>query len=133
MPTQVILDNDDATLWYYPEKKTVHHCFKRFIHGEEFRTVLEQGASAMEKYKATKWLSDDRSNGVLPPDDEKWGNQVWFPRVRSAGWKHWAIVQPEKAVAKLNMKRLQDTFAQLGINTKIFTDLEEAKTWLASQ
>lgn len=133
MPTQLILESDDASLWFHPELRTVHHSFKRFIAGQAFRDVLTRGADVLEKYKATKWLSDDRNNSALPKDDEKWGNEVWFPRVLKAGWKHWAIVQPAKAVGQLNMKRFQENFVALGVNAHMFSDVDEAMKWLSSQ
>jgi hypothetical protein len=133
MAAVVILDNEDATLWYHAGGKTIHHYVKRFIHGEPLRTVLEQGAVAMAKYRAIRWLSDDRNNGALTPEDEKWGREVWFPTALKAGWKHWAIVQPAKVVGQLNMKRFKETYAQAGINAQMFSDPDEAMTWLLSQ
>lgn len=133
MPSQVILDTDDATVWYHSETKTVHHFMKRYIYGKALHDVLEKGAEIIEQHHATKWLSDDRNNGALSPEDEKWGKEVWFPRVLKAGWKHWAIVQPAKIVGQLNIKRFKETYAQAGVNAAIFSDLKEAETWLASQ
>ena len=37
MPTQTIIDSPFATLWYYPDKKIVHHQIHKFVHGEEFQ------------------------------------------------------------------------------------------------
>jgi len=133
MPTQVILDNEDATLWFHPETKVVHHFVKRYIHGQALHDVLEKGAEVMEKHHATKWLSDDRNNGALSPDDEKWGKEVWFPRALKAGWKHWAIVQPAKIVGQLNIKRFKETYAQAGVNAAMFSDPDEATIWLQTQ
>jgi hypothetical protein len=133
MPTQIILDNDDATLWYHPEPKIVHHRLKRYVYGSALHAVLELGAKTLESHRATKWLSDDRNNGALSPADEIWGKDIWFPRVLRAGWKHWAIVQPEKVVGQLNMKRFKETYAKSGLNVQMFSDPELAEKWLVSQ
>jgi hypothetical protein len=133
MPTQVILENDDAILWYHSETKIIHHYLKRYVYGKALHIVLEIGAKALEANRATKWLSDDRNNSALSPDDEVWGNEVWFPRALRAGWKHWAIVQPEKVVGQLNMRRFKESYSKSGLNAQMFSDPEQAKKWLIEQ
>ncbi len=133
MFTLVILDNDNATVWYHRDSKIVHHFFKHYLHGPPFREVLETGAGVLEKEHAKKWLSDDRNGGPLSPSDEVWAKEIWFPRVKRAGWKHWAIVQPEKVVGQLNIKRFRATYAEQGINAQLFVSLEEAQKWLLGQ
>jgi hypothetical protein len=103
------------------------------VKGAQFREALTKGAEAMEAHPCAKWLSDDRGNTVLPEDDEKWATSIWFPRVCSAGWKHWALVLPIKAVGQLNVQRFAETYAPLGINAKYFTDPNEAMKWLQDQ
>ena len=95
MSKNTIVDNDFATLWFHPEKKIVHHHFKQYIHGTEFRSVLTRGYELMVEHQASKWLSDDRNNGALPADDGM-ATTDWTPKVVAAGWKHWAIVLPAK-------------------------------------
>ena len=133
MAAITILDNEQITLWYHPDKKIIHHVMHKYTHGQAFREALMAGAEAMKKYRAHKWLSDDRKNPVLSPEDQKWGIDVWEPQVIEAGWKYWAIVQPEHAVAKLRMMKLADMYAEKGITAQLFTDPEEAMNWLESQ
>ncbi len=133
MPSIILLDNDDVLLQYHPESRIIHHRFKRFIFGEPFRQTMMVGSEALEKHKAKKWLSDDRLNGALPADDAKWGVEVWTPRVMGAGWKYWAIVLPEKAVGQLSMKRLCEMYSQMGVTTAVFSDPDQAMTWLIAQ
>lgn len=129
----VIADNEQITVWYYPDKKIIHHKMHKYTHHENFREALMAGAEAMEKYKACKWLSDDRNNPVLNPEDQEWGIKVWQPKVLKAGWKYWAIVTPERIVAKLRMQKLAEMYSNLGVTVQLFTDLDEAMKWLESQ
>ena len=133
MPVRTIIDNELASLWYYEEDKIIYHKFKRFIFGEELRAVLDAGWKEMKESGATKWLSDDSENSVLPPDDEEWAKHDWFVRVKAAGWKHWAIVPPKKTVGQMNMERFAEVYAELGINAKFFMDASEALAWLKKQ
>lgn len=132
MTAVVVEDNEYATLWYYPDKKIVHHKFKKFIHGEVFHEFLLKGTVVMKENQATKWLSDDRLNPVLRQDDITWGDKNWFPQTLEAGWKYWAIVQPKSMIATLNMKKLAQVYEKMGLTAQFFIAPEEAMSWLES-
>lgn len=127
---RVLLDTEFATVWYHPDGKIVHHQFHKPLAGEPFREVLNTGAQMFEKHGARKWLSDDRANGALHPDDSAWAMNEWSPRVVKAGWEHWAIVMPEQVLGKLNMKRFINMYSDLGVTVRVFSDPDEALAWL---
>jgi len=133
MAAVVIIDNPFASLWYHPEKRIVHHRIHQFISGKAFRDLLLTGTEVLTKNQATKWLSDDRMNAVLRPEDVEWSHEHWFPQTALAGWKWWAIVQPDKTVGQVTMKNLAATYGQYGITSKAFTDPNDALWWLESQ
>ena len=133
MQKVTIHENEYITLWYYPETKIIHHQFHKYIYGDEFRKGLNAGVEAMKNYGATKWLSDDRNNMALPVEDVEWAKTDWFPRTLKAGWKFWALVQPEKAIGQLNMKQFTETYSKLGVTVNVFSNPDEAMKWLESQ
>lgn len=128
-----ILDNEFVTLWYHPDTKIVHHQFHKFLHGQPFRDALNAGLEVLRKYGAQKWLSDDRHNMALPQKDLAWARTDWFPRVQAAGWKYWAVVQPENALGELNVQRAVKASAEQGVIVKFFSDPAEALIWLENQ
>jgi hypothetical protein len=127
-----IVDTSLIAVWAYPEQRMIHHQMKAFCFGTELREALSKGVEAMQRYQATKWLSDDRANGALTPDDSAWGTTVWFPLAKAAGWQHWALVQPAKILGQTNMSRLVKLYADQGINARMFADPDEAMRWLAA-
>ncbi len=137
MPTTTeavtVYESPSVVVWYHPDSKIVHHQIKKFAFGKEFRDFLMAGTAAMAKNKATKWLSDDRSNTALAKEDTEWGQVEWFPKTLAAGWKHWAIVQPEKTLGKMAMERLVKDYLAAGVNAKFFSDVDEAMKWLIAQ
>lgn len=133
MSKVTIVDNPQITVWCHTDKKIIHHQVHKFLHGQAFRESLMAGAEAMKKYGAKKWLSDDRGSTVLDKADLEWGATVWSPRVIQAGWKYWAIVTPEKVLAKMNMEQLAKEYAAKGVTVKAFSDPEVAMKWLESQ
>lgn len=132
MSVNQILDNEFATLWYNTEKKIVHHQIKKWIAGDNLKALFNKGYDLVKSDKAQKWLSDDRNNSVLSPEDEKWAREDWFVRMINAGWKYWAVVLPAKTVGQMNMKRFSDDYSKAGITAKLFSDPDEAMKWLES-
>lgn len=132
MAEQMVFDSPYGTVWVDPADKIVHHQIKKWVKGEDLRQILNEGHKQMELHKCTKWLSDDRNNSVLPQEDEAWAKEEWFPKVLKAGWKHWAIVMPEKAIGKMNMERFRRDYNSLGITAQAFTDPAAALEWLKS-
>jgi len=133
MPTQTIVQNTFFTLWYHPEKKIVHHQLHKFIAGAPFRELLMSGTDLIKKNGAAKWLSDDRSNSALRQDDLEWSEIDWAPVTAKAGWKFWAIVQPDKILGQVAMQRLTEKYAKLGVTARVFGDPVSAMSWLEKQ
>lgn len=128
-----VLDTPSFIMWYHPDTKIVHHQIRRFSFGKEFRDFLLTGTELIRKHKATKWLSDDHSNTALAKEDLEWAQTNWTPQTIQAGWKHWAIVQPEKVLGKMAMDRVVKDYQLAGINARFFTDVDEAMKWLVAQ
>lgn len=127
-----ILDTDRATLWYHAETGIVHHHFKRPVSGQDFRKVLETGLEILKEKGATKWLSDDRNNSALTPEDSKWAEEVWSELAVECGWRYWAIVLPEYVVGKMDMAQYISRGRGKGVSVRVFSDPAEALEWLAS-
>jgi hypothetical protein len=132
MPTLTVIDDEYVTLWYHPEEKVVHHKIHRFLVPGVFEKLLSAGAQLLEAHGASKWLSDDRMNVVVSPEDLEWSDTVWAPRVLKAGFKHWAIVVPSQAVAELQMKALRAKRRKQGLEVEMFESVEQAMAWLKS-
>ncbi len=130
MSTKTIIENEFLTLRYHTDKKIVHHTFHQVVQGAVFREALNTGLEVFKEYEAHKWLSDDRMNAALPEDDTEWAKTDWFPRVLEAGWQHWALVMPPKALAMLNLKEFIDMYRPFGLRVMVFKAPEPAMTWL---
>ncbi|MEW6515936.1 MAG: hypothetical protein AB1439_03375 [candidate division FCPU426 bacterium] len=133
MKPVTIIDDDYMTVWYHIEDKILHHKFKKFTSGSHLRDNMLKAAEIFRDRGACKWLSDDRENSAIPSEDRAWGDQYWLPIVLKAGWKYWAMVLPRKIVGQMNMKRIIDAYAKLGLTTQIFSDPETAMGWLKNQ
>jgi len=126
-----VFENECATMVYYPDTKILHNTFRGRPTGKQFREALNAGVETMKKYGSTKWLSDDRENEAeFSPEDDKWANTVWFPKMVKVGWKTWAMVVPKKMEARFNVKEIIDKIFAEGVRIMVFSDLDEALEWL---
>nr|WP_320133637.1 STAS/SEC14 domain-containing protein [uncultured Holophaga sp.] len=130
MTLETVLENAHISVWYDSESGIVRHRIHRHTSGAILREATEAGIELLRRHGACKWLSDDRNNGPLAPEDLAWAHEVFGPRAVAAGWRFWALVTPERAVAHMNMRKFQDTFARLGVAVRTFSDPEEAAEWL---
>jgi hypothetical protein len=133
MERELLLENEFASLWFYPVTGIVHHQFHQPISGQAFRNILNLGFKLVQEGRARMWLSDDRANTMLPPEDSEWSSGYWLPRMVAAGWTHWAIVLPEKRLGQVNMRRIIGDVTERKVTAESFSDPVEAMAWLESQ
>lgn len=130
---QTIHDNELISVYYYPDKKIVHHEFHKRASGQPLQDAFTDSAKMMEKTRCGKYLSDDRKNSVYAEEDRKWSATHFGPRLRKAGMNYWAVLLPEKAIGQLNMKEVIKRYAEEGVTVEIFDDPVKAMEWLESQ
>lgn len=127
---ELCYESDMAVLYFHRRTKMLHHQLRGFLHGKEFRQLMEAGLSTLKTRRACKWLSDDRLNGPITAADEEWSKKNWTPRAMQAGWKYWAIVFPEKVLGQMNMRRWIEAHVDKGLTAQGFADPDEARQWL---
>ncbi len=130
MATVTILDDEYMSLWYHPETGIVHHRIKGYLVQGGFRKLLNASAELVETHRATRYLSDDRQNVVVDPEDIKWADDNWYPRVFKAGLKRWALVLPATMVGTLQAKSILETRRKQGLEAEGFDRIEAALAWL---
>jgi hypothetical protein len=133
MNKETVIENELISMWYYPDKKILHHQVHKYVFGETLRNALDLGVEILKKNGACKWLSDDQSHSALPKDDVEWGKSIWTPKAIQAGWRHWAIVMPKSAAGRMSYKRMIEEYKAIGMNVNVLDDAEQAMTWLEAQ
>ncbi len=127
-----IYSSDYISVIYHPETKIVHHTFHKAMPGSELRAALNAGTNFLRRYGVTKWLSDERQNRGLAPEDVQYQITDWAPRTAKAGWKYWAIVVPQSFEGKADIMSVVQASYDLGIRSMVFTTVQEALDWLIS-
>jgi hypothetical protein len=132
MSANIVVDDENIIMWYYPESKILQHKIHKFFSGKTFRDIFSRAADLFERNAALKYLSNDRSVAAWRKEDMEWSDINFLPRMKNAGWKYWAIITPESIVGKMTLKDIANKFSAGGVETKLFPNAEEAKKWLES-
>ncbi|WP_340400642.1 hypothetical protein [Paenibacillus sp. FSL H8-0079] len=126
----VYFESPQAKVTLNEEIKAVVMELKGFVQGEQYRTPLEKVLELLEQKKYNKILFDNINSSAIPPVDQNWVSQDWFPRAIQNGLKYSASVTPEKPVAKSNMNRILSNM-DIHPTIKQFNSFEEAMEWLS--
>jgi hypothetical protein len=127
-----IYHTDYITVEYWPDHNLIYHTVHKPISEQldMFKEALNAGTAALEQYKVSKWLSDDRKNGPLTPEGNEWSFADWQPRTLKAGWKYWGLVVPESLAAAGTFTPIIDALFEVGLRMMVFTNVEEGVVWL---
>jgi len=129
---EILFDTEYITVKYDAKHEAIHHTCHKLVTGENLRNALLAGTDGLIKYGACKWLSDDRLNGPLTPEDIEWSNANWSPPTIEAGWKYWALVVPAEVVAAGSLIPVMNHWYEMGLRMMVFDSLEKATEWLDS-
>jgi hypothetical protein len=104
-----------------------------FAEGDDFREYMDEIITVVEKKGADKVIGDtSKFEGALTQDDQAWSVQDWAPRAEAAGVDYMALVMPSDVVAKMSVDSIVE-MADDSIERELFSELDEAKAWLAEQ
>jgi hypothetical protein len=124
------LETKELTLFFHEETKIVHHELHRYPGAATLEAALEKGLSLLRERGASKWLSDNRNGGALPKSHHEWAETDWGPRAAKAGWEYWALIPPKETLGRVNMARLKEIYAKLGVKVAVFETPREGMAWL---
>lgn len=129
----VVFDSEYITVEYVPDKQMIYHVVHKPVaeNLKVFQNALNAGTEALKKYSVIKWLSDDRKNGPLPPEQFEWLETTkWSLRTIQFGWKYWANVVPEDLVAAGTLTPIIDDLYTHGLRMNVFSSMDRALAWL---
>jgi hypothetical protein len=71
--------------------------------------------------RRTKWLSEDQTSSAMNKDFFEWGTTEWFPKTIAAGWKYWAIIQPNHIISQIEHEKMAKDTARWGSKPAFLT------------
>lgn len=128
----ILHDAPYATIHWHSEPGCIHVEWKGFVYGEMVQDTLNRALVLFKGRRSYKWLADTGKIKALTEDDQKWVNEVWFPRAFEAGVRKMALVIPVSALGQMSIRRLMSKVRGEDFEQAYFPTVEDAKRWLSS-
>ncbi len=124
----------ESRAFYDHETAAAIGVFKGFLTTDQFIKIAEELHDLREKNNSCKQLNNIEDMKVLTQDIQNWLNDVWFPKARKNGLKHFAFVIPKNVFGKMSMTNAnKDESVRTGIEIEYFDTEASAKAWLRSK
>ncbi|GIO52805.1 hypothetical protein [Paenibacillus cineris] len=106
--------------------------WKGFAYGQEFQTILMEGAKLLKQMNGSKVLMDTRNGSAIKAEDKVWIGEFFIRRAFESGLQYLALLQPHSVVAKLSLNRTVEGLGTLPYRQESFTEWDEAVRWLTN-
>ncbi len=123
-------DNSVAAISVNQNDGVVEVQWKQPPTSSEFREVLSKGVEFISENKFTKWIGDVRELGAILDEDQKWSNEMWFPKAIEAGVNKIAIVISDDVFNQLSVEEIMSKVDTLNVTSHYFSSKEEALQWV---
>lgn len=118
------------TIHHNEEVSCIHMQWTGFATTEHYKHGMNTGLEKVREKKVSKWLADMADMGAISPEDQKWTNEDWFPRLLGAGIRTAAVVTSKDVFNQLAVKKIGQDMTDNSYTMYFFDNLEEAKEWL---
>ena len=132
----LVIEDDSGRVYWIDEAQTVEFEAKRYVSSDELRSVLGKILEIIEERNARKFLVDMSRMDRIEVDDLMWVEMEWFPRCLKAGLTFVAMIMPKSLDPLMVVDGAVDRVGSDAVKDfirRIFTDLEDAREWLAHQ
>ena len=107
--------------------------WKGFVPSTSYREAMEKALEIAKKHKIHNWISDIKLVKVLGIKDQEWCGTDWTPRaVLSGCYRKQAVIMPADVFGHASTQNIITKMQNQQIEIQYFTQLEEAKKWLAA-
>ncbi|UOQ74899.1 hypothetical protein [Hymenobacter cellulosilyticus] len=104
-----------------------------YVSSADFRRYITEAIALAREHHATAWIANDRLLGAVRPKDLTWIGQTVLPALVELGVVRFARLEAEQTLNRMLIGNLyQDTTPGLPFQTRMFTDVDEARTWALS-
>lgn len=131
---KLVLDEAYAKIYVSESDKYIRLVWKGYVQGEKFQKVLNTGLKLVLDHQLEAWYADLREMSVIKKSDQKWTDDVWFPKM---------IKTPLLKMGVLNSKDVFNRFGTDQILTKAsnivpfdirnFNNEDECYEWIRSK
>ncbi len=120
------------TIQHDEDVNCIHMQWVGFATSQKYQHGMNTGLEKVKEKEVSRWLANMAEMGVITPEDQKWTNEDWFPRLLEAGIRTAAVVMSKDIFNQLSVKKIGEDMTDNSYTMHFFDNLEEAKKWLAT-
>lgn len=99
---------------------------------KEFQQVNENFLELARKHKLRKMIRDTRNFTILSPLSRKWFTDYMIPQFYEVGIKFSAVLIPQNQLSRKIVEDIIHTVNPGKMDVRLFSSMEEARSWIAS-
>lgn len=132
MDSSILYDKEFCKINYSSIGKYITIQWFGFPRSVDFRETCNKVIDFMSEYKTGKLFTDNRKAKLFSVNDQKWLNSEWLPIAIKAGYNCSATLINDDIFVKTAIKNIVNKRDPKIVKTKLFTNEEEAISWLQS-
>ncbi len=115
--------------------RTIRLTWKGHARSDQYRQGLTIALEFMEAHNEVRyWIADLREMTAIMQADEKWANEIWFPRLFHTGLERMAIIASKDYFNQTSVERsFTAVNGQLTFDVAWFRTADEALEWIGGK
>ncbi|MFZ1686434.1 MAG: hypothetical protein WAU70_03370 [Flavobacteriales bacterium] len=130
----ILFDEPFLRVSHTPKDHLIHLEWKGHARSDQYRMGLDLGLDFVKKHDVRYWLADLRKMTAILQADEKWANEVWFPKIFDTGLEKMAVLPSSDYFNQTSVQRsFTAVNGKLTFKVAWFREAGEAFDWLCQQ
>ncbi len=126
----IVTDNKSCYSYYKPESRWLRSAFRGIVNFEMIKEHLKNGQKFSEDHEICGALVDIKTFRGSSYKLFEFLEHVAYPKLISRGLNTQASIISDDLLIAHVTEKLMAVFKRLNITAKVFTDIEEGRTWL---
>jgi len=128
---EILLNEGFLRISHSSKEKLIHLEWKGYARSDQYRNGLDLALDFVMRNDVRFWLADLLTMTAIVQDDEKWANEVWFPKLFHTGLEKMAIMRSSDYFNQTSVQRsFTAVNGQLTFKVAWFPEPVEAALWL---
>ena len=130
MSTNTTYDKRHCKIQHIHEINAVQIEWTGFSIAKDFQEACNFALDLLIQNKSSKLLVDNRNSKVVSQENQEWLANEWYEKAYKNGYRATAVIVSDNILNKMSIKNIEEKKNELGLQSKHFSDIDEAKNWL---
>ena len=130
MDSKLIFQIKNAEVRFVPEYNSSLIQFNGLVNHENYKIAMEKAYDLIVEKKLPHWISDLSDMKVIIPENQKWTNEYFLPKVLSTTKiSKVAIIVGNDVFTHASMNKIRDEVSKANLPIRYFDKIHDIKEW----